>query len=260
MAEPFLRIYGSSDWCPTPGNDGSCYLLDDRILIDTGWRGVTHLIDDEIDPLQAPTMLFTHLHPDHRLALPQLIMYWRIKKYTLAGLTVAGPAERIQTLYDHAFDYVFHDVADWRTEVAEQARVLPLAPGDVFETPEHRVEVADACHGTPARMYRITHRMSGHTIGFTGDTTYFDGLGDFFRGVDALVCECTLADIPKEKAAHGTTNHMNLWEVADVARKAQPQQLILTHTTKNRARALELIRPLVDCDVFWAEPGDMVLY
>ena len=92
MAEPFLRIYGSSDWCPTPGNDGSCYLLDDRILIDTGWRGVTHLIDDEVDPLQAPTMLFTHLHPDHRLALPQLIMYWRIKKYTLAGLTVAGPA------------------------------------------------------------------------------------------------------------------------------------------------------------------------
>ena len=97
MAEPFLRIYGSSDWCPTPGNDGSCYLLDDRILIDTGWRGVTHLIDDEIDPLQAPTMLFTHLHPDHRLALPQLIMYWRIKKYTLAGLTRRADPDAVRS-------------------------------------------------------------------------------------------------------------------------------------------------------------------
>ena len=31
MAEPFLRIYGSCDWCPMPGNDASTYLLDDRI-------------------------------------------------------------------------------------------------------------------------------------------------------------------------------------------------------------------------------------
>ena len=255
MAEPFLRIYGSCDWCPQPNNDASTYLLDDAILIDTGWKGVTNLIDDQIDPIQANLMLFTHLHPDHRLALPQLLMYWRIRTGSLQGLTIAGPGERMQTLYDHAFDFLFHDEPDWRTEVAAHANILPVMPGDAIDTRTHRVESADAQHNAPGRLYRITHKPTGRTIGFTGDTQYFDGMGEFFRNVHTLVCECTMGDMQPHNALH-----MNLWEAAKLANAAHVGQLVLTHCTRDRAAILDAIAPLVHCDVFWAEPGDMLLY
>lgn len=260
MAEPFLRIYGSCDWCPTPGNDGSTYLLDDKIIIDTGWKGVTGLIDDRIDPINAPLMLFTHLHPDHRLALPQLLMYWRIRTGSLEGLSIAGPAERIQTLYDHAFDFLFHDEPDWRTEVRNHANILPVNPGDAIETRDHIILAAASHHNVPGRMYRITHKPTGRTIGFTGDTGYHDDIAEFFNGVDTLVCECTLGAVPHDQAKHGAKSHMNLWDVAKIANAAQPQQLILTHCTKDRDAILDAILPLVSCDVFWAEPNDMLLY
>lgn len=258
MSEPFLRIYGSSDWRPQPGNDCSNYLLDDRILIDTGWKGVTQLIDDEMDGTKAPLMLFTHLHPDHRLALPQLLMYWRVHTGSLEGLTIAGPAERIQAAYDHAFSYLFHDVEDWHEEVRNHANVLPINPGDALETREHLIEAADAHHNVPGRIYRITHKASGRTIGFTGDTAYADDIGEFFKGVDTLVCECTMGMSPREET--GPNGHMNLWEVAQIANAAQPQQLILTHCNADRDRILDTIIPLVSCDVFWAEPNDILLY
>lgn len=260
MAEPFLRIYGSCDWCPMPGNDASTYLLDDKIIIDTGWKGVSNLIDDQMDPIQANLMLFTHLHPDHRLALPQLLMYWRIRTGSLEGLSIAGPAERMQTLYEHAFDYLFHDEPDWRTEVRGHAKILPVNPGDVIETKTHIIESAASFHNVPGRMYRITHKASGRTIGFTGDTGYDNSIGEFFRGVDTLVCECTQGAIPKDQVRHSADTHMNVWDVAKIANIAQPQQLILTHCTKDRDAALEAILPLVSCDVFWAEPNDMLLY
>lgn len=254
MSEPFLRIYGSCDWCPMPRNDASTYLLDDKIIIDTGWKGVSNLIDDEIDPLQAKLMLFTHLHPDHRLALPQLLMYWRIRTGSLAGLTVAGPGERMQSLYDHAFDYLFHDEDD-PAQIPAHANIMPVMPGDVIETQTHIIESAASHHNVPGRMYRITHKPSGRVIGFTGDTGYFDGIGEFFAGVDTLVCECTRGD-----ERESVSGHMNLWEVAKAANAVQPQQLVLTHCTRDRDAILDEILPLVSCDAFWAEPGDLLLY
>ncbi len=254
-SEPFVRVLGSADWMQTPGNDGACYALSDRILIDTGSAAGLTLIDEGIDPVSLPTICFTHMHADHCIGLLQLLLYWRIKRGSLEGLTIAGPAPSVRMQVYRAFEYVFHDSHDITSEVPGMPRILELHDGDAFETPEYRAQVVDSDHACPGLCYRFTHKETGHAACFSGDTRYRDAFGPFFQDADLLVYEASFGAGPIDPEKNRVCKHSSAQEAARAAREANVKRLLLTHTIlPRREGAVEAARSQLSIPVDWAQP------
>lgn len=188
----FLRVLGSSNWCPTPDCDSSSYTISDKILIDTGWYAVPNMLNHGIEPMHLPLVLFTHMHADHAMGLPQLLLYWRVhNKGDLRPLTLAGPAQMLSDTYKKAFSYAFYDAPDAKPDYGEP-QLLSWLPGETLEYEGMRIETCASHHAVPGLCYRITDLSSGKSIGISGDTTYRQEFADFFRGCDILLYEVSM--------------------------------------------------------------------
>ena len=137
--EPFVRVLGSADWLPTPDNDGASYVIDDRILIDTGWSAAVNMINHGMDPTNIDTICFTHMHADHYIGLTQMLLHRRIRCGTLEGLTILGPAPTVRAGFERAFAYIFHDSYDVTAECKGLPLIVPLHDGDGYETEHYRI-------------------------------------------------------------------------------------------------------------------------
>ncbi len=253
--KPFLRVLGSADWLPTQDNDGSCYSVGDELLIDTGWSAAVNMINHGMDPLQMKTICFTHMHADHYMALPQFLLYWRIKERSLEGLTIVGPAPTIRAAFERAFTYVFHDSHDVTKEVLGLPRIVALHDGDIFETGDYTMTVCDSLHAVPGLCYRIQHRPTGHTIGFSGDTNYRPEYGLFFKDCDLLVHESSFGPGPMDPEANRICKHSSAQEAARVAREANVKRLLLTHSLVDRREtSVAAAQAQLSIPVGWAEP------
>lgn len=255
MHKPFLRVLGSADWLPTKDNDGSCYTVSDEILVDTGWSVIVNMINHGLEPLDLHTICFTHMHADHYMALTQVILYWRIKRNSLEGLTLIGPKETLQAGFDRAFEYVFHDSHDVKSEVLGMPRIIPMDAGDVQETAHYRITCTPSLHAAPGLCYRMQHKETGHTIGFSGDTAYQEIYGSFFAGCDLLVHESSFGAGPLDPEANRICKHSSAQEAVRVAQEAGVRALLLTHgQAHRRAETVQAAKDALTIPVGWAEP------
>lgn len=256
---PFLRVLGSADWLPTKNNDGSCYLLNDRIMIDTGWSAAFNMICHDLDPITPKLLCFTHMHADHYIGLTQLILYWRIKKSSFGEWTIAGPKQSVKGAIERAFQYVFHDFEGLIQDEMEMPRIMELSEGESFEAQGYNVLVMASDHSIPGLCYRFTHLETGDSIGFTGDTSYRDTFGEFFKRCDLLVHEVTAGEGPLNLNANAISKHSSAQEAAQVAKDAQVKYLLLTHANESRREtAVEAAKLLLDIPVAWAHPFSVV--
>ena len=79
---------------PNPNRQGSCVaiVIDGRpILLDCGRGALTQLVRAGIDPAQVEQVFLSHLHYDHIIGLPDLLLgSWMVGRRT--GVEVFGPA------------------------------------------------------------------------------------------------------------------------------------------------------------------------
>lgn len=254
---PFIRVLGSSNWCPTPGCDSSSYTVCDKLLIDTGWYAIPTLMNIGLEPINFPYVLFTHMHTDHMMALPQLLLYWRVHNHaSLNELTLIGPKEMLRSTYEKAYDFAFHDNLDAEAPDYGCPKLIELSGGETLELAGLKVETTSSMHAVPGICYRVTDPATGHSAGLTGDTMYQEKYGSFFRGCDLLLHEASFGAgpiDPPESNAH--CKHSSAVEAVRVATEAQVKHLVLTHAPlPNRMPALDRARSLLDIPVDWAEP------
>lgn len=251
----YLRVLGSSNWCPTPGCDSSSYTVSDKMMIDTGWYSVPNMLNIGLEPLEMPLVLFTHMHADHAMALPQLLLYWRVHNGgNLCPLTLAGPKEMLRDTYLKAFSYAFYDAPDAKPEFGEPT-LLELSGGDSFEYRGMKIETMSSLHAVPGLVYRITDPASGHVLCLSGDTAYQSGYDAFFGGCDLLLHEASMGRGPVSPEANAHCKHSSAYEAALVAKEAGAKRLVLTHAPlPNREPALQQAKELLDIPVDWAEP------
>ena len=105
------------------------------------------------------------------------------------------------------------------------------------------------------RCYRFTHRGTGRTACFSGDTRYREAFGPFFRDTELLVYEASFGAGPIAPEANAICKHSSAQEAARVAREAGAKRLLLTHTVlPRREAALEAARAQLSIPVDWAMP------
>ena len=240
-----LQQYGASTLVEAGG---------ERFLFDCG-RGATIRLTQAGVPIGSITRVFlTHLHSDHVVQLPDLLLAGWAAGRRAVPLEVWGPAGT-RAMMDHlqqAFAFDIHtrrDVDEHFPAAGITVVSHDVQEGIVFD--EHGVTVTAFLvdHGPvrPALGYRVDYR--GHSVVLSGDTRVSENLIRHARGTDVLVHEVIDADALRARAdrpsaevvaaiiAHHTTPE----QAGEVFSRVHPRLAVYSHAP-NSERVLARTR------------------
>lgn len=253
-----IQVLGSGGADMVGGRAGSSYLVwmdgKARALVDFGAGAALRFVSSRAHASDLDLVLFTHLHSDHALDLPQLISLaeqdGRTRTLTLYGPTGNRFAPSIVTFVRSLLDEtrgVYRQFGDVLSPLAKggfkldvQELRAPRPPVGVRREeadpvielrPLERLQVAGVyvIHGSyPALAWRI--RAKDRTIVFSGDMNGEGGqLERLAQNADLLVAHHAVL----ENAA-GTERyaHMPPSVIGHVAAQANVKRLVLSHRTR----------------------------
>jgi ribonuclease Z len=209
-----------------------------RLLFDCG-RGATLRLAQVGVPIGSISRLFlTHLHSDHVIQIPDLLLTGWVGGGRRIPLEVWGP-EGTREMMDHiqqAFAFDIHMRRDVDEKVpGDGIKVVShdIKQGIVFDEQGVKVTAFLVDHGpvTPAFGYRVDYR--GHSVVLSGDTRVSENLIQFAKGVDVLVHEVVDADAVRARGqasadaiiAHHTTPE----QAGEVFARVKPRLAVYSH-------------------------------
>lgn len=251
-----LTVIGSSGSLSGPQSTASCYLVElpgyRPIVMDLGPGSIGRL-QRHIDPGSA-TLFLSHLHADHCLDVPALLVWRRYGPHTYAEraevFAPAGAAERLGRAS-----------AESPHEVDDVSDTLAMHDWD----PENPVDLhgEDGVHVASVRTAKVFHpplsfaiRIDtpyGASLTFSGDTAFCSELIDLARGSDVLLCEASW----EHPGEHPEGVHMSGTEAGRTAREAGVRMLVLTHIPPwtDTAAVEREARAEFSGEILVAEPG-----
>ena len=170
------------------------------------WTTITHLA-------------ITHFHADHFGELPALLfaMKYGASETRTAPLTLLGPIG-----FGALLDKLAAAFGDWVTAPGWPLTITELHPGTpVALAPGVTLDCTRVPHTDESLAFSIT---TGRTrLVYTGDTGPSEALGDWAKGCDLLLAECSLPD------NLAMDIHLTPTSVAALAARAQAKRLVLSH-------------------------------
>ena len=220
-----LTILGCSGSVPTAQNPASGYLLSfdnaPSIVLDMG-PGTLAQLEQQQDPCDAH-VAFSHLHADHCLDFPSLMVWRRFHPTAPAASRnmCFGPEATPTHLGRLSSDEVdgIDDMSDTFAFSAWEPGERQLVD-DVYITP------FPVTHPVEAYALRVEHTKTGQTITYSGDSSYTPALVEAARGADIFLCEAAWGETAEGKAPD---MHMSGAEAGRAAREAGVGKLVLIH-------------------------------
>jgi len=250
-----VRVLGASACTPEKGANTASFLVDGRVLIDTGWYLTDRLRGADVDPLDVEAVLLTHCHHDHILGLPQLVFYYGISwdRRPKRPLHIYGPAGQVGRVAEDAQRYLQFDRYK---ELNFDIEVHEVHGGDALEVAGLRVRTCEGRHSVPALCYRVEN-AGGSSVVFSGDTAWNPGLIELSAGAGLLVHEASYgAKSVREDEEWG---HSGAPDAAEVARRAGVGRLALVHCGESaRPAALAAARAIFP-EAFLPKEGEVVV-
>ncbi|MEU6583085.1 cyclic nucleotide-degrading phosphodiesterase [Nocardia sp. NPDC046763] len=219
-----LTVLGCSGSVSGPDSPASGYLLTGPdmtpTVIDFG-PGVLGALQRHLDPGEVDIFL-THLHADHCLDLPGLLVWRRYHPNPPTGKAVVyGPTDTALRI-GNASAEIGGETDDWSDVIdmrVWQAGVpAPFGPG-------HTVEARRMCHPPESYGLRIS-TAAGRTLVYTGDTALCDEVFELASGADVLLAEASWTHDPANRPPG---IHLSGHEAGLIAAQAGVGELLLTH-------------------------------
>jgi ribonuclease BN (tRNA processing enzyme) len=208
-------------------------------------RGIQALQQDRLD-----TAFLTHLHSDHTLGLPDLVLTPWVMHRTVP-LNLYGPAgtqamvDNIERAYAEDIDIRIHGL-ERNTTTGHTVVVHEIQPGMIYQDANVKVTAFAVKHGTWPEALGYRFDADGKSIVISGDTRPVTSVVDACHGCDVLIHE-VYSSVPEnaEVAAYFQAFHTSAVELGIIAAKAKPKVLIITHYVPlpgtNPARMIEEI-------------------
>ncbi len=182
----------------------------------------------------------THLHSDHTTGYPDLILTpWVFQPGDGARnepLEVYGP-EGINSMTEHILEAYAEDIRyrlysgqpannqGWRVHSHEI-----LEEGVVYQDDKVKVEAFPAPHGTWPNAWSFRFTTPDKVIVISGDTSPSEKMISYSRDADILVHGVySKKMIPPAWQVYFSKNHTSTYELAEIAKQAQPKVLVLYH-------------------------------
>ncbi len=144
-----LVFLGTSASMPTARRAPAALLVrrgGERLLFDCAEGTQRQLQRSVVGLPEIEEIFLTHLHADHVLGLPGMLKTFALRGREDLGLTVHGPRGTRE---------LFGYLKPFLGRLPYALRIVELAPGDVLERGEYRVEVFAVDHGVSAIGYAL---------------------------------------------------------------------------------------------------------
>lgn len=240
---------------------------DDVYLIDAGYGASYRLLEQGIALRRIKGIFITHMHSDHILDYPALIMNaW------LSGLktpiTVMGP-KGIKSTTRHVYAGFKRDIGlriadEGRADIRGLVKVNEYQPGTIYQDENLSVTALAVPH-SPFKLgeaHAFRFQIGDQSIVFSGDMNFNQPFIAFAQGADILVSE-----VVHEAGVHGLaqrmgygqkfidaviSHHITAQDVGKTAQQAQVKQLILSHLVPAEDPSLTDERWIADIQPFYS--------
>lgn len=208
-------------------------------LVDFGPGVVRRAIEAGLKSYQLTHGFLTHLHSDHTVGYPDLILTPAVDGRT-STLVVYGPTG-LKSMTTHILAAYEEDIrerlqglepASPESYVVECHEIDNDEPGIIFQDARVSVEAIPVVHGSwPAYGYKFT--SADRTIVISGDTAPTPLLVEKAQDCDVLVhevySEVALNDRSDDWRRYHSSVHTSSYELAEIASQARPKLLVLYH-------------------------------
>lgn len=251
-----LIILGSGTPVPDPERAGAAYavVVGERTFLFDAGAGVMRRVAAAGLPIDGVTAAFlTHLHSDHTLGLPDLLLTtWVMGRRT--PLALSGPPGT-RAMVEHLLAAWSEDIRVRTTGLergqpnGERASVHESEGGVVYDSAGVTVTAVRVPHGEWKVAFAYVVRTQTRTIVLSGDAAPSEALAQAARGADILVHETYPAVRLKPEnrpggdqwPAYMRSVHTSDQEVGALAAKAGVKQLILSHIVRMGGTDAELL-------------------
>lgn len=236
----------------------------ERLLFDAGRGTTTGMARVGINPADVTKVFLTHLHSDHVISLPELLISPWASQGRNVPLYVWGPTgtRAMMQKFQEALDFDIHVRRDVDEKFpAEGVRVISsdIREGVAYESGGVTVTAFLVDHGPvkPAYGYRVDFR--GRSVVLSGDTKPSDNLVKFAAGVDVLIHEVSrfkqdplLSGPPDEllpnsrqtrrQAVTIAEHHTDGVEAGVLLERVKPRLAVFSHFNSDPQSTLPLVR------------------
>jgi len=239
---------------PLASGPATAVVVGGRVFIFDAGPGVMRQMNAAKLSIKEPEALFiTHLHSDHTLGYPDLILTsWVMGRTT--PFPVYGP-HGLRRMTDHLLAAYSEDIAI-RTNGLERevprgyrVRVHEIQPGVVYQREGVRVTAIKVPHGSWKEAYAYRIDTPDRSIVISGDTRPSEALVRASRNIDVLVHEVySPIHLAPEDRPGGKfwPQYMREFHTSDVelgalAARIKPKLLVLTHIIRMGSTDDELV-------------------
>lgn len=189
-----------------------------KVLVDCGSGTTRRLAEFGIAWQELTHVALTHFHIDHHADLPTIIFAFKYGQLPPRSmpLDIIGPVGTMDLLARLSSAY-----GEWVTLPGFPIRVTELDPGASIDLGGATLACTKVPHTPESVAYSISE--GSHRLVYSGDTGVSREFAEWARGCDILVLECSL---PKAMAI---VEHLTPEQCGEMARLAEPRQLVLTH-------------------------------
>lgn len=186
---------------------------------------------------QLDHLFITHLHSDHTIGYPDVILSPAVLGRTGALEAFGPPGLRAMT--DHILDAYEEDICE-RCEGLERGNreayrvnVHEIEPGKIFEDDNVTVEAFAVRHGSWKHALGFRFETADRAIVNSGDTVPSDALIEKARGCEVLIHEVySQSGFDRRPATwqeYHRNAHTSCTELSKIAQAVNPDLLVLTH-------------------------------
>lgn len=227
---------------PAASGPAAAVVVGSRVFLFDAGAGIQRALSAARLPINGVTALFvTHLHSDHTLGFPDLILdSWMMGRRT--PLAAYGPPG--------LRDMTAHILAAWaedlrvrvtglerETPITPQVRVHEIRPGIVYDSGGVKVTAVAVPHGGLRHAFAYRIDAGGRSVVISGDTRPSPALERLSTGVDVLVHEVYASETLRPEPRPGgdvwplymRDAHTSDVELGAIAARARPRLLVLTH-------------------------------
>ena len=217
--------------------NGKAYLVDAGVGIVRRANSASDAGVAALNPINLRIVFLTHLHSDHTLGLPDLILTpWVLEREE--PLAVYGPPGT-KAMVEHILAAYNADIRNRidglqpANETGYRVNVHEITPGEIFSDGNVRVTAIAVPHGDWEVAFGYRFESADRTIVISGDTRPSEALVRACNGCDLLVHEVISEARLKlrtpdwqryHRDAHTTTE-----QLAELGMRAAPKLLLLYH-------------------------------
>lgn len=233
--------------------DSTAYLFDVGVGVVRRWsaalrRGVAPLRVWDLNPV-----FITHLHTDHTLGLSDLIFSGRGRGNR--ALLLYGPPG-VRSMSEHLLSAYSEDVqirtgpggGEMEGSAPPRVTVTEIDTGVVYRDARVTITAFRVHHGTWKHAFGYRVQTPDKVIVISGDAAPPSAIPDQCMRCDILIHEGGAFDpdslgTSARRGAYSKAFHTSAQELAEIAQRARPKLLILTHQgLAENQRGLELLR------------------